>query len=117
MAHGEIDDIKHHVKLYIRVFTALMVATIITVAVGYVHLPIGLAVVVALAIATVKASLVAAFFMHLTAEKKIIYASLALAAVFWVFLMALPNLSRLGGIGHETPAFDHVAESVPPAVH
>jgi cytochrome c oxidase subunit 4 len=117
MSHGA-DDIRHHVKVYIRVFIALMVATVITVAVGYVHLAIPLAVTVALVVASVKGSLVASYFMHLTSEKRIIFYVLALAAVFFAVLMSVPTLTQLGTIADErTGAFEHVAESVPPAVH
>jgi cytochrome c oxidase subunit 4 len=116
--HGAEEDIKHHVKVYIRVFAALMVATVITVAVGYVHLAIPLAVTVALIVASFKGTLVASYFMHLTSEKRIIFYVLSLAAVFFIVLMALPSLTHLGTIGDErTGAFEHVAESVSPAVH
>ena len=95
-----------------------MVLTIITVAVGYVHLAIPLAVTVALIIATIKASLVATFFMHLKGEKKVIYYSLMLAATFFVFLMLIPSLAHLGSIGNEQMrTFDHVPEGVSPPVH
>ena len=53
------DDIKKSVKTYMMVFGALMVLTIITVGVSYVHLPVAAAVTVALIVATIKGSLVA----------------------------------------------------------
>jgi len=83
-------DIDRHVRVYITVFVALMALTIITVAVSYLQLPLTLAVTVALLVATVKGSLVACYFMHLVSEKKLIYAVLALTAVFFVALLALP---------------------------
>ena len=83
-------DIDRHVRVYITVFVALMALTIITVAVSYLHLPLAFAVTVALLVATVKGSLVACYFMHLVSEKKLIYAVLALTAVFFVVLLALP---------------------------
>jgi len=83
-------EIDKHVKVYITVFVALMALTIITVAISYLHLPLTLAVTVALLVATVKGSLVACYFMHLVSEKKLIYAVLALTAVFFVALLALP---------------------------
>jgi cytochrome c oxidase subunit 4 len=83
-------DIDRHVRVYITVFVALMALTIITVAVSYLHLPLAFAVTVALLVATVKGSLVACYFMHLISEKKLIYAVLALTAVFFVVLLALP---------------------------
>lgn len=67
-----VEDIKKHVRIYITVFAALAVLTIVTVAVGYIHLPIIPALVVALAIATIKAGLVAGYFMHLISEERLI---------------------------------------------
>jgi caa(3)-type oxidase subunit IV len=45
---------------------------------------------VALLVATIKGTLVACYFMHLISEKKLIYAVLALTAVFFIALLALP---------------------------
>lgn len=71
LAHAE--DIKKHVRVYIAVFAALAVLTVVTVGVGYLHLPIVPALIVALLIATVKGGLVAAYFMHLVSEEKVIH--------------------------------------------
>jgi cytochrome c oxidase subunit 4 len=83
-------DIDRHVRVYITVFVALMVLTIVTVAVSRFHLPVPIAVTVALLVATIKGTLVACYFMHLISEKRLIYAVLALTAVFFVALLALP---------------------------
>ena len=83
-------DIDKHVRIYITVFVALMVLTVVTVAVSRFHLPVPIAVTVALIVATIKGSLVACYFMHLISEKKLIYAVLALTAIFFVALLALP---------------------------
>ena len=83
-------DIDRHVRVYITVFVALMALTIVTVTVSRFHLPVPIAVTVALVVAIIKGSLVACYFMHLISEKKLIYAVLALTAVFFVALMALP---------------------------
>ena len=69
-------DIDRHVRIYITVFVALMALTIVTVAVSRFHLPVPVAVTVALLVATIKGSLVACYFMHLISEKKLIYAVL-----------------------------------------
>ena len=90
-------DIDKHVRVYITVFVALMVLTVITVAVSYVHLPLAMAVTVALLVATVKGSLVACYFMHLISEKKLIIAVLVLTAVFFLALLALPALTHENG--------------------
>lgn len=83
-------DMNKHVRTYILVFVALMGLTIVTVAVSYLHLPVAQAVAVALLIAVVKGSLVAAFFMHLISERKLIYGALLLTLVFFMALMFLP---------------------------
>ena len=70
-------DIDKHVRVYITVFVALMVLTIVTVAISYLDLSVPMAVTVALLVATIKGSLVACYFMHLISEKKLIYAVLA----------------------------------------
>ena len=90
-------DIDRHVKVYITVFVALMVLTIITVAISYLHLPVAAAVSVALLVATIKGSLVACYFMHLISEKKLIYAVLLLTIVFFAALLALPVVTHGNG--------------------
>jgi cytochrome c oxidase subunit 4 len=83
-------DIDKHVRIYITVFVALLALTIVTVAISRFHLPVHQAVAIALIVATIKGSLVACYFMHLISEKKLIYAVLALTAVFFIALLALP---------------------------
>jgi cytochrome c oxidase subunit IV len=90
MSSDHAIDIDRHVRVYITVFVALMVLTIVTVVVSRFHLPVPIAVTVALIVAVIKGSLVACYFMHLISEKKVIYAVLALTIVFFVALMALP---------------------------
>jgi len=90
-------DIDKHVRIYITVFVALMVLTIVTVAVSYLDLSVPVAVTVALLVATVKGSLVACYFMHLIAEKKLIYAVLVVTALFFVALLALPIFTHSNG--------------------
>ena len=90
-------DIDRHVRVYITVFVALMVLTIVTVTVSRFHLPVPVAVTVALIVATIKGSLVACYFMHLISEKKLIYAVLALTAFFFTALMALPAFTVSDG--------------------
>ena len=94
------DDIRSHVKTYLMVFGALMVLTIVTVAVSYLDLAVPMAILVALVVATIKGSLVALFFMHLSHERKLIYYVLVLTVVFFVFLMFVPlatNLNKITG--------------------
>jgi cytochrome c oxidase subunit IV len=90
-------DIDRHVRIYITVFVALMALTIITVAISRLHLPVPIAVTVALLVATVKGTLVACYFMHLISEKKLIYAVLGVTVAFFVVLLALPVLTTSNG--------------------
>ncbi|MBZ0111230.1 MAG: cytochrome C oxidase subunit IV family protein [Thermoanaerobaculia bacterium] len=91
MAHtlGE----KPNIRPYIMVFVALMTLTLITVAVSYLHLPTMEAIALALLIATVKASLVACYFMHLMTERKLILWTLLLSAVFFFFVLVIPTMT------------------------
>ena len=63
--HNLQKDISKYKKIYI----GLLFCTVITVAISYLNVPIGVAVVLALLVATFKASLVAGTFMHLIHEK------------------------------------------------
>ena len=90
-------DIDRHVRIYITVFVALMVLTIVTVAVSRLHFSVPVAVTVALLVAIVKGSLVACYFMHLISERKLIYAVLALTVVVFAALVALPIFSYHDG--------------------
>jgi len=90
-------EIDRHVKIYITVFVALMVLTIVTVAISRFHLPVPVAITVAMIVATIKGSLVACYFMHLISEKKLIFAVLALTVAFFIALLALPVLTVHNG--------------------
>jgi len=90
-------DIDRHVRVYIMVFVTLMALTIITVAISRLHLPVPIAVTIALIVATIKGSLVAGFFMHLISEKKVIYAVLGITVAFFVVLLFVPTLTHFNG--------------------
>ena len=74
---------------YLAIFGALAVLTALTVGVSYLHLNRAGAIAVALAIAAIKVSLVAAFFMHLKFEKKLIHVIFYTAVIFVFILLAL----------------------------
>ena len=88
-AHS-FDAIKKHRKVYVSVFVGLLIGTALTVGMYYVHFDqLWRTVLIALIIATIKASLVAAFFMHLSNERKAIYSTLLVTAFFLVAMMYL----------------------------
>ena len=96
MGHSQA-EIDKHVRVYVMVFVSLMVLTVLTVAAWkFLHLAPGPTIAVALFIATIKASLVACFFMHLISEKQAIYSLLILTVVFFIVLMLGPMGGRLG---------------------
>ncbi len=88
MAHSH--DISKHVRTYIAIFVALLVGTVVTVGLYYVHFnSVAVTIAVALVIASLKSYLVAGFFMHLNSEKKTIYAIMAVTVFFFFALMGL----------------------------
>jgi cytochrome c oxidase subunit IV len=87
------EEFKKHLGKYYVVFVALLCLTAITVGVSYLHLNRPLAITVALAIASIKAALVAAVFMHLVSEKKVIFAVLALTVAFFLLVLLLPSFT------------------------
>jgi len=94
-SHADIDK---HVRVYVVVFASLAVLTVVTWAVAYLELGTAMAIAVALLIASVKASLVACYFMHLISEKKFIFLVLAFTVFFFVGLLLLPVLTAMDPI-------------------
>ncbi|TMA29763.1 MAG: hypothetical protein E6J78_00980 [Deltaproteobacteria bacterium] len=91
------EEFKKHLGRYYVVFVALLCLTAITVGVSYLKLNRPLAIAVALIIATVKAGMVAAVFMHLISEKKVIYAVLVLTALFFALVLLIPSFTAYEG--------------------
>jgi len=91
MEHIDETHVRKSMRLYLMIFGALAVLTGLTVMVCFgLKLPTHQAIILALIIATVKGSLVAAFFMHLLSERKIIYALLIVTVAFFALLIWLP---------------------------
>jgi caa(3)-type oxidase subunit IV len=109
--HSDQESIRKSIKSYWMIGAALFVFTGITVAVNQIHLAVPMAITVALIIATMKGSMVASIFMHLSHEKKWIYGSLILTVIGFAILMLVPSLTVNDNIG--TPI--HVA--APAAEH
>ena len=77
-------------RIYVTVYFALVTLTGITVLVSYVNLGM-MNVVVALLIASVKASLVALIFMHLKSEDRLVW-GFALVPIAFLALIILGTL-------------------------
>ena len=100
--HSDPEAVKKGIRTYGIVGGLLLVFTGITVAANQVHLAVPAAITVALIIAMMKGSMVAAIFMHLNHEKKWIYGALLLTIVFFVVLLFLPLATTSDTIGTPT---------------
>jgi cytochrome c oxidase subunit 4 len=98
-AHGHhAHDVSKEVRKYMLVFGALLIGTIMTVVASYIDFGgAAINIAVALVIATVKAALVAGFFMHLIDERKLIYGVLGATVFFFIGLMYLTLWSSAPG--------------------
>lgn len=86
-------DYQKHVRSYVVVFAALAALTVITVGISYLPIPTVPAILLALAIASVKGALVMAVFMHLMNERQAIMAILIFTAVLLGILLVFPVLT------------------------
>ena len=97
-------DIAHHITHYRNVFVYLLIGTALTVAASYLEFnvkdSIAGAIFIGLLIASIKGYLVAANFMHLNSEKKMIYWILMLTVFFLVLLLSIPILWDLNNLGY-----------------
>src|SRR5689334_12312864 len=95
--HGTTAPIPHHQLNYCPIFVALVVLTVVTVAVAFKRFESELVnVLLALLIASVKASLVAMYFMHLKFEGKLIYFIAIVPLVLCVILVCalIPDVAH-----------------------
>ena len=99
MTHMDLEKTQKTIKMYLVVGVSLLVFTVITVAVNQVHLAVPAAITVALIIATMKGSMVASVFMHLSHERKWIYGALLLTVLFFIVLMSVPLFTQMDNIG------------------
>ena len=96
-------DISKHIKTYVAVFAALALFTLATVVAAQINASRAAHVAIALCLAGVKGSLVAAVFMHLKWERAALLWGIILLCVILVFaLLVLPILT---------------AQDLPPDVH
>jgi cytochrome c oxidase subunit 4 len=89
-------DIKKHVQQHLMIAVVLAVGTLMTLWASQTNFgSFRLNVTITLAIAACQAFMVAAFFMHLLSEKKMIYCFLVFTAVFFVVMMAVTFWARM----------------------
>ena len=87
------ESIEHHIQVYIKVFIALAILTVVTVAVSYLDVSFIEAFFIAMTVATIKGSLVLGFFMHLITEKQMIIWILIATLITFVILMFIPLIN------------------------
>ena len=98
-AHGTTVPMPHHQVNYFLIFGLLIVLTAITVGVYFLHPSSELVkVLLALTIASIKAALVAIFFMHLKFEGKLIFLVVAAPLLLTVVLVCalIPDIVMPG---------------------
>ena len=89
----------NHNNRYIIIGVSLLILTILTVWTSYFTATVGVSIAIALAIATLKGSLVASFFMHLITEKKLILVILFFTVIFLFALIFLPFSDTMNNVG------------------
>jgi cytochrome c oxidase subunit 4 len=121
MSDSSQDHAHDHSKVYLNVLIALAVLTFITVAASRIHLGRAGNIGLGLAIATVKASLVVMFFMHLKYEQRW-WAGLVLFPLALVLIIIGSNLPDTGLNGRHSggdllsdpdPVIKHAGHAAP----
>jgi cytochrome c oxidase subunit 4 len=74
------------VRVYLAIFLALMVGTVITVIAAFYNFRGQLNTIIALTIASIKATLVVLYFMHVRYSSRLIWVIVA-SALFWLALL------------------------------
>jgi cytochrome c oxidase subunit IV len=74
------------VRVYITIFMVLLVGTALTVLAAFVDFPWRFNTIVALTIATIKATFVVLYFMHVRYSSRLIWVIVA-AALFWMAIL------------------------------
>ncbi len=104
-----------HSKAYLNVLLALAVGTAITVAVSHVHLGRAGNIFVGLLVATIKASLVEMFFMHLKYEQRW-WAGIVLFPLALVMIIIFSNFADTALNGKEGGG-DFLSDPLPVIPH
>jgi len=74
------------VRVYVAIFLALMLGTTLTVVAAFQDFPWRFNTVIALTIASVKATLVVLYFMHVRYSSRLVWVIVA-SALFWLGIM------------------------------
>jgi cytochrome c oxidase subunit 4 len=106
---------ENHSGTYLKVLAGLAVGTALTVAVSYKDMGHWTNIGIGLAIATIKASLVVMFFMHLKYEQRW-WAGIVLFPVLLVFIIIGSNLADTG-LNGKNRGGDLLSEPLPVIPH
>ncbi len=122
MSDSAEHDAHDHGKNYVKVLVGLAILTFITVAVTHIpHLPRWGAILVGLTVATIKASLVVLFFMHLKYEQRW-WAGIVLFPLALVLIIIGSNIPDTGLNGRHSggdllsdpdPVIKHAGHAAP----
>ena len=74
------------VRIYVTIFLVLLVGTALTVWAAFIDFPWRLNTIVALTIATVKATFVVLYFMHVRYSARLVWV-IVISAFFWMAIM------------------------------
>ncbi len=74
------------VRIYLMIFFVLLVGTALTVAAAFIDFPWRLNTIVALTIATIKATFVVLFFMHVRYSARLVWV-IVISALFWMGIL------------------------------
>jgi cytochrome c oxidase subunit 4 len=85
-AHEEHGHAEGGNRLYLSVWTALLALTAVEVFLGYIHLAVGLMLVLLMGLSLIKAGLIIAYFMHLRFERFSLFLTLV---PLWVIVTCL----------------------------
>jgi len=80
------------VKVYLTIFLALLVGTFLTVVAAFYDFPWQLNTVFALTIASIKATLVVLYFMHVRYSSRLVWV-IVTSALFWLLILFALTLS------------------------
>ena len=102
-AAEEAAHIASHIGAYVKVGAALLVLTGVTVGLSYVDFGSrAMNIIVGMIVASIKAGLVAAIFMHLKGEKITIWKFLWMTTIFAIGLFFLTYLAHIDPISGTT---------------
>ena len=74
------------VRVYITIFAVLLIGTALTVVAAFVDFPWRFNTIVALTIATIKATFVVLYFMHVRYSSRLVW-MIVTSALFWMAIM------------------------------